>query len=1134
MTFNFLNQGQTGNITEFKPIDTFIDPVSKIRVSNPSNLIDTDFEYGLQPTKWETVELINNTPAFFSKGGDTTIPDLTGITTNAGTREITVTTAFPHNLAVGIPIRVAGTKSVTADGSYIINATPSTTTFTYLARGEQQTTESIFDLYTSIITGEFFQGSQITISDAEGITTNGTEGDGAFSTLTVKTENNHGFGENTPFYFLNLNSTISQEFESQNTASVPFDPTNSAAAQTFDGSNTLLQTPVDLSNSATTATEQDNIQTTDTTNASFTISINAANETRWESLAIGDPLYYDITAGSGYFQANPRGVVFIKDTSSVDIENNVATFQVSALPDGDAIPVIANIQGFFQVADQARTFAGNNVNPETQIDLSVLVGDELVFDGSNQGYIGETPIPFEATVIGYTGTTVTIFTAEGSLDFYPGAMLRYSSSGTAATGLENGGTYFVSSFAPGQAAGTFAMTISEFPNDENISISGGSGEQVFSKIGVSEDKNIIHVKDANFEVNDMIQYSFPEDGGFQSSSAKTFFYIKTAYDASNYQLKDELFTPTSATGGSLTQISENGLIYNVHTFTSIGTNTFSVTTVGSDPEVEIFAVGAGGGGGSVGGWGWGSTAGGGGFATGKLVVSQKNYTVFVGEQGFNVGNANANRFSLGGGGQARTGSNTTYTGGGGGLSGVFESSFTVADAILIAGGGGGGGSSRAGPLNYGGAGGGSTAQDGQAAYDGRASYRGIGGRQTGPTPLPTNGNNPIPTQFNGGVPTNYGGSGGGGWWGGSAGAYVESNTMGGGGGGSSYIHPSKIISGSTQVGDRRIPGERHNLLPTNRGIGGGMSAVGSSGAVVIRYPITQPESVAIPMVASGGSVSDVVINNIPYRVHQFNYTGGNQTFTVSSSGNIGNVQVFGWGAGGGGGGTSGTGAFGGGGQYASSTFALTSGSYTVSVGGPGGGAGNGCLSNSGFGAGGVGPSGAAGGRGWNPGGGGCSSPGGGGGAGTLFLLGGSILMAAAGGGGGGGREGGSAGSGGHGGGGGNNGINGVGRGGYAGLMTGTNGQGGGTAGGDQSGGGGGGGGFHGGEYGYPPGSDGNMGGGGAGGKGFAEILTNGGTQTPGNSADPLRGTAGNGGGRVASGVAGKLVIRYPLEFLEGI
>ena len=45
--------------------ETFTDPVSKLRVSTPQNLIDTDFEYGLQPAKWETVELVNNVPTFY-------------------------------------------------------------------------------------------------------------------------------------------------------------------------------------------------------------------------------------------------------------------------------------------------------------------------------------------------------------------------------------------------------------------------------------------------------------------------------------------------------------------------------------------------------------------------------------------------------------------------------------------------------------------------------------------------------------------------------------------------------------------------------------------------------------------------------------------------------------------------------------------------------------------------------------------------------------------------------------------------------------------------------------------------------------------------------------------------------------
>jgi len=47
----------------FRPEEAFVDPVHKFRVSNPENLIDTDFEYGLQSSKWETLELSNNVPS---------------------------------------------------------------------------------------------------------------------------------------------------------------------------------------------------------------------------------------------------------------------------------------------------------------------------------------------------------------------------------------------------------------------------------------------------------------------------------------------------------------------------------------------------------------------------------------------------------------------------------------------------------------------------------------------------------------------------------------------------------------------------------------------------------------------------------------------------------------------------------------------------------------------------------------------------------------------------------------------------------------------------------------------------------------------------------------------------------------
>jgi len=47
--------------------ESLLDPVNKFRVSNPENLIDTDFEYGLQSSKWETLELVNNIPSVYAR-----------------------------------------------------------------------------------------------------------------------------------------------------------------------------------------------------------------------------------------------------------------------------------------------------------------------------------------------------------------------------------------------------------------------------------------------------------------------------------------------------------------------------------------------------------------------------------------------------------------------------------------------------------------------------------------------------------------------------------------------------------------------------------------------------------------------------------------------------------------------------------------------------------------------------------------------------------------------------------------------------------------------------------------------------------------------------------------------------------
>ena len=534
--------GGTGGEISFPK--EFIDPVTKLRVSQPETLIDTDFEYGLQPTKWETVELINNTPSFFSKGGDTTIPNISALVTNAGTREITVTTTIEHGLSVGIPISVTGTKSVTADGTYIINSIPNTTSFTYLCKENQATTSSIEDLYTSIITGEFFQGSQIRISSVAGMTTNAS----ATSTITVTTPSAHGFKVNTPFYFLNLNSTVSQVFDSSNSTTKSFDASNSATAQTFDGSNTLNSTNIDFSNSAVVGGATSAISSVDAVNDTISVTHTTEN---FQGKPIGTPLYYNVTTSSNYFDVNPRGVVYLKTNNTLGTLSS--TFQVSAEPDGTAIDITASMQGTFQLANQARTFAGNNVDLSTEQILNVVNDTAKTFNGANAGGLFGTCTSFPGS------STVNVLSGSGLADlaWYEGAMVFYTTTGTAPSGLANNTTYFVSNFFQQGTSTTYSFSLKTLPNAAPIAtISGGTGTHTFTQIGVSIDRDIFHIQNHGYVTNDMLRYNYPAGGKFGVVSIdqdKEFYFVSTVYDANNFNLNQvigELVPATDSRTGT--------------------------------------------------------------------------------------------------------------------------------------------------------------------------------------------------------------------------------------------------------------------------------------------------------------------------------------------------------------------------------------------------------------------------------------------------------------------------------------------------------------------------------------------------------------------------------------------------------
>ena len=152
--------------TTIVPSETYIDPVSKFRTSQPQSLIDTDFEYGTQPTKWETLSLVGNRPfAFF----DVTTPfgvtggsfgAITNVSTAAGNPTRTVTVAHgTGTVSVGTPIFLQGNTNANVNGWFTVE-TSAAGSFTFSSPLPLPASTSFFDATKTFgYVGTFYSGA---------------------------------------------------------------------------------------------------------------------------------------------------------------------------------------------------------------------------------------------------------------------------------------------------------------------------------------------------------------------------------------------------------------------------------------------------------------------------------------------------------------------------------------------------------------------------------------------------------------------------------------------------------------------------------------------------------------------------------------------------------------------------------------------------------------------------------------------------------------------------------------------------------------------------------------------------------------------------------------------------------------
>lgn len=299
------------------------------------------------------------------------------------------------------------------------------------------------------------------------------------------------------------------------------------------------------------------------------------------------------------------------------------------------------------------------------------------------------------------------------------------------------------------------------------------------------------------------------------------------YDGSKW-ISISGYEAVTATGGTITDITENGIMYRVHTFTTVGNSNFVVTKGG---KIDYLIVAGGGGGG--GRYHCGGGGGGGVIIKHGISVTPQTYTIVVGDGGAaGIAQGASNSLSKGYNGSNSSAFGDTAIGGGGG-----GSNQDSATATGINGGSGGGGSGSS--TNVTNRAGDGTAGQGHRGGNGLGSgtdslrLGGGGGGAGGPGGHAVHGDAPAPGDGGPGIAstisgtlTYYGGGGGGG-------GPAETTNMGlggigGGGDGASGVNTAPYAS----------PGE------DGKGGGGGGSnsssnglGVGGSGVVIIRYRI---------------------------------------------------------------------------------------------------------------------------------------------------------------------------------------------------------------------------------------------------------------------------------------------------------
>lgn len=186
-----------GGAALIAPAPVAQDPVGKMRVSAPQSLIDTDFEYGQQPTKWESIGLSNNRQSlYYIPQAPRTVTAVTG----AGTRTVVVSMADTTGFTLGSPIFVQNANDPNANGWYYVHAVSTNVSVTYTAAGNVAVGNQFVAERTYVYLGYLYSQCGISLVSTAAYTYVG-------NTITCTTNSAHGLSAGSLIFVQGITST---------------------------------------------------------------------------------------------------------------------------------------------------------------------------------------------------------------------------------------------------------------------------------------------------------------------------------------------------------------------------------------------------------------------------------------------------------------------------------------------------------------------------------------------------------------------------------------------------------------------------------------------------------------------------------------------------------------------------------------------------------------------------------------------------------------------------------------------------------------------------------------------------------------------------------------------------------------